>query len=252
MLTGKYKLKIADSPEYLDFGMGAWEMQLPSEFEGEYPVDLIYTAQFYAGFVPDDLKLLVDGFKGAQYRLRINGAPVDETPERSFLDAEIKALPVKKYFVTGENTVELKLTARKKSDGLVDLLKLTGTFSVEERDGKEYIAAPANSFEPGDWIKQGLPYYSGSVTYTAKIDIPAGWAGKQAFLIADVGTDVLECRLNGKTAGIRLWKPYRVDLGPLEVGENTIDLKVTNTLMNMLEASRTPSGLFAARIEVLS
>jgi hypothetical protein len=251
ILTGKYKLKVADSTEELDSGMGAWEMQLPSEFEGVYPVELTYTAEFFADFVPEDLKLLVDGFKGEKYELRINGMPVDETPERSYFDAEIKALPVKKYFKTGKNIVELKLTARKKSDGLVDLLKLIGTLSVETHDGKEYIAAPVSSLKPGDWVKQGLPYYSGAVTYTAKTNIPADWKGKKVFLDADIGTDVLEVRVNGKAAGIRLWKPYRIDLGELKTGENIIDIKVTNTLMNMLEASKTPSGLFAARLEVM-
>ena len=251
LLNGRYKLKIGGSSEELDFGMGAWEMQLPSEFEGEYPVDLTYTAVFYADFVPDDLAILVDGFKGERYLLSINDRPVNQTPQRCFFDSEIKALPVHTYFTPGENTVELALRVRSKSDGLVDLLKLTGSFSVESREGRQYIAPPVTSLVCGDWVGQGLPYYSGAVTYCTEIDVPAAWEGKETYLCADIGSDVLECFVNGKTAGVRLWKPYRLALGQLKPGNNTIGIKVTNTLMNMLEGSKTPSGLFSAKIEAV-
>jgi hypothetical protein len=39
--------------------------------------------------------------------------------------------------------------------------------------------------------------------------------------------------VNGRSAGIRAWRPYRFDLtGALKPGRNTIQVKVANTLAN--------------------
>jgi hypothetical protein len=59
--------------------------------------------------------------------------------------------------------------------------------------------------------------------------------------------DVLDVLVNGQSAGIRLWAPYQVDLTEfLKAGDNTLELRVANTLVNMLEAVERPSGLAGA------
>jgi len=247
-LTGDYTLQVAG--HILPFGMGAWELQLPFEWEGGYPVELKYEATFHAAYIPADLLLMIDGFKGKKYTLQVNGKKVTTKPVRSYLDAEIKTVPVAKHFVVGENKVLVTITARKKSDGLVDLLKVIGSFAVAERDGVQVLTQPVATLRLGDWVTQQLPYYAGSVTYEIPVDIPAHWAGKTVYFDADIGTDVLDVQVNGQSAGVRLWKPYRLDIGALLTpGQNMLAVKVTNTLANMLNAARIPSGLFSARLE---
>jgi hypothetical protein len=135
------------------------------------------------------------------------------------------------------------------------LLKVIGSFAVEEREGREYIVPPKRELALGDWVCQGLPYYSGGVTYEIPLDIPGDWVGKTVYLDADTGADVLEAwvypgNLDGKHAGVRLWKPCRLEIGSLlQPGPNKIFIKVTNTLANMLSAARTPSGLFSVKLE---
>jgi hypothetical protein len=59
--------------------------------------------------------------------------------------------------------------------------------------------------------------------------------------------DVLEVMINGQSAGVRLWAPYQVDVTDLlKTGENTLELRVANTLVNLLEAVERPSGLSGA------
>jgi hypothetical protein len=56
--------------------------------------------------------------------------------------------------------------------------------------------------------------------------------------------DTLEVLVNGQRAGVRLWQPYQVELtGHLEPGENTLELRVANTPINLLEAVPRHSGL---------
>jgi len=59
--------------------------------------------------------------------------------------------------------------------------------------------------------------------------------------------DVLEVVVNGQSAGIRLWAPYQVEItNLLKSGENTLELRVANTLVNLLERVERPSGLAGA------
>lgn len=245
LTTGK-----ADYNSWYDMRMGAWEMQLPMERDDStYPVDLWYVTTVEADIVPEDLKLMIDGFKGAGYTLYVNGKEVTETPVRSYLDAEIKTVPLKNYFVKGTNWITVRLTVTKKSDGMIDQLKIIGTFSVEERDGKDVICPMFTELEMGDWVTKKLPYYSGTGYYTCKVNLTEEQVQKHIVLNAKVGKDVLLVKVNGQDVKTCLWNPYVADISAfVKPGENEITLGVVNTLMNLLQATRNPSGLFEARI----
>ena len=59
--------------------------------------------------------------------------------------------------------------------------------------------------------------------------------------------DVLEVIVNGQPAGVRLWNPYQVEITSfLKPGENILELRLANTLVNLLEAIERPSGLTGA------
>jgi hypothetical protein len=56
--------------------------------------------------------------------------------------------------------------------------------------------------------------------------------------------DVLEVTVNGQSAGVRLWAPYQMEITDfLKPGENMLELRVANTLVNLLERVERPSGL---------
>jgi hypothetical protein len=235
---------------FYDFRMGAWETQLPEERdEAVYPVRLWYVTDIYADYVPDDLKILIDGFKGSDYRLLVNGKPITAEPFRSFLDAEIKEVPAADSFKKGRNTIAILLTVNKKSDGMVDLLKLTGTFAVSERNGRETICAPVDAIQTGDFTIQGFPYFSGTMEYFREFELPETFIGCKITLKADPGTDVIEADINGIQAGVCLWKPYEIDITKLvKPGKNRISVRVVNTLFNILEGVKQPSGLFDIKL----
>ncbi|MGF7141821.1 hypothetical protein HNQ56_000231 [Anaerotaenia torta] len=264
LLTDLWKMKLDDGnvdaaglaqPDYdfsgwMDMRMGAWEMQLPEERdENTYPVALWYVTEFHADYIPGDLRLMIDGFKGSAYELYINGKRMTETPVRSFLDAQIKEVPLRGYAAAGRNTVAVKLTVTKKSDGMVDLLKVIGDFGIKEDDGREIITRPVNAVTFGDWTKQGLPYFSGTGSYTQTIVLDEETCRKALLLTAEVGTDVLEVYVNGELVKTCLWRPYEAEISAyVKPGENEICLKVVNTIINLLEGTRNPSGLFHAEI----
>jgi len=99
----------------------------------------------------------------------------------------------------------------------------------------------------GDWTTQGYPFYSGTGIYRAEINVPAKYLEGRLFLEVGCGDDVLEVTVNGRPGGVAPWHPYRLELtGLLNAGKNIVELKVTNTLINILEGVQKASGIFGA------
>lgn len=251
LAIGHYKMTVEDSEDFLtadyddsdwlEVEMGPWEPQLPYERdERTYPVPLWYRAEFEVRDLPANPRLMIDGFSGTAHRLFVNGHEIKDEGRRSYLDAEIKEVDVP--LKEGRNVVAVRLVANRQTDGMLDLLKIIGDFAVE--DGA-IVSAPGQA-SVGDWTQQGYPFYSGTGIYRATVDLPTEYVGTgRVWLEADCDEDVLEVSVNGGEPKIAPWHPYRLDVTEdLREGENTVEIKVTNTLINILEGEARRSGLF--------
>src|SRR5690606_35654911 len=111
-------------------------------------------------------------------------------------------------------------------------------------DGDRIVDRPAR-IRTGDWTAQGYPYFSGTGVYRGSVDVPSEWLGSgRVFLEADCGEDVLDVRFNGGDSRVAPWHPYRIEVtDDLREGANDVEIRVTNTLMNILEGIKHPSGL---------
>ena len=131
--TDQYAAPAFNDSNWLDVTLGAWEMQLPAERDmATYPVTLWYRTTFDLLYLPPSLGLLIDGFSGSKYRLFINGKKVNSKGKRSSLDAEIRRVEIGKYVQDGKNSVAVQLTVQRRTDGILDLLKITGDFSLKK------------------------------------------------------------------------------------------------------------------------
>jgi hypothetical protein len=243
-----YKQTSAGSIRWLPMVPGAWSYQLPAEPDEPYPIPVWYRIRFQAGYLPPSLNLIVDGFAGSDWQLFVNGSEVRTEPVRSPIDSQMGAVDIANQLTLGDNLIALRLTVTKATDGLLDLLKLTGHFSLERQgDGSYRLAEPRKSLQPAPWTSQGYPFYSGRGLYRRRFRFPTGYEGKRVFLEPEMTDDVLEVTVNGQRAGTRLWEPYGMEITNLLNGdENTLELRVANTLVNLLEAVERPSGLAGA------
>jgi hypothetical protein len=91
----------------------------------------------------------------------------------------------------------------------------------------------SSKIQLGSWVDRGLPYYSGSAVYEKEIEIPAQYAGRKLTLdLGEVGV-AAEVRVNGKSAGERVWLPFAFDItGMVKPGRNKIEIVVANTMEN--------------------
>lgn len=232
---------------WLEVTLGAWEMQLPQERDEQfYPVPLWYRTSFNAEWLPEQLNLLIDGFSGSSHRLFVNGHEVTAAGQRSKLDAEIREIDIRPLVQTGRNVVAVRLVAERRTDGILDLLKITGRFALASGSAGWQITAPAPAIRPGDWCRQGYPFYSGTGLYTARLEVPSAWLDGRLYLQVDCGEDVLEVTVNGGAARVLPWHPYELDVtSEIKTGTNRIELRVTNTLINLLEGVPKKSGIFS-------
>jgi hypothetical protein len=190
----------------------------------------------------------VDGFAGSEWSLYVNNEQVKSTPVRSEVDGQMKAVDITPYVRQGENLIALRLVVTNPTDGLLDLLKLTGDFSLKPQSNGEYWMVPARtSLSPLSWTLQGYPYFSGRAVYRKRFELPESFQGQRVFIDPAMEDDVLEVLVNGESAGVRLWAPYKMEITDfLKAGENVLELRVANTLVNLLEAVERPSGLAGA------
>jgi hypothetical protein len=224
---------------------GAWSYQLPAEPNESYPIPVWYRIAFEADYLPPTVNLIVDGFAGSEWALYVNGEQVKSTPIRSQVDGQMKAVDITSHLHKGENLIALRLVVTSPTDGLLDLLKLTGDFSLATQgDGAYRMTAPCTSLEAQPWTKQGYPHFSGRAIYRKRFDLPESFTGQRVFIEPAMDDDVLEVLVNGQSAGVRLWAPYQMEITDfLKPGENTLELRVANTLVNLLERVERPSGL---------
>jgi hypothetical protein len=89
----------------------------------------------------------------------------------------------------------------------------------------------------------GIRYFSGTGTYSQKIDAPADWLKSGADLWLDLGVvkNLAEVAINGKSLGIAWNPPFRINLkDALKQGENIIEIRVTNLWVNRLIGDQQP------------
>lgn len=234
-----------DDSGWLPVVPGVWSYQLPAEPDRAWPIPVWYRIAFEVADIPSRLHLVLDGFAGEDHRLFLNGQQVTARPERSPFDSQMRwvELPGVRE---GRNVLAVRLTLTGATGGLADRVKLAGDFAVAGEPDRPRLARPAAAARPASWVGQGYPFYSGVGVYRHRFTLPAGTGapGARWFLEVPMRDDCLEVTVNGSPAGVFLWDPYVAEVtGLVREGGNEIELRVANTLSNMLNADRRPSGL---------
>jgi hypothetical protein len=235
----------AEPDGWVQVGHGAWSYQLGAEPARAYPIPVWYRAAFDVDVVPSRLELVIDGFDGADHRIGLNGAEITAAPVRASFDAQMRSVDLTSQVREGRNELAIRLVVEGPTGGIVDRLKLMGTFSLAgSADGGWRIAAPAEELSAAPWTDQGYPFLSGTAAYRRTFELPAGFTGHRVFLEVPTQDDVIEVSVNGRPAGVRTWDPYVVEVTDLlDEGSNELSIAATNTLANLLNAVPRPSGL---------
>ena len=90
---------------------------------------------------------------------------------------------------------------------------------------------------------EGVRFFSGTATYTKRIEASREWFKNGGQLWLDLGEvkNLAEVSVNGKPLGTAWKKPFRVDAtGAIKPGGNALEIKVTNLWVNRMIGDRQP------------
>lgn len=97
-------------------------------------------------------------------------------------------------------------------------------------------------------VKDGYPFYAGCVSLTNEFVLGEADEKQQLrFSLDGIYASAAEVYINGIKAGDLNWEPYSVRVqGPLQAGINTIELRLFNSLRNLLGPWHRPAGEIGA------
>ncbi|MEI6212240.1 MAG: hypothetical protein WCR06_11515, partial [bacterium] len=179
-------------------------------------VTLAYTFDCHA--IPSgDLYLALE--EPQTFRVALNGHAITTTAECGWwVDCSLRKLPVNSAFLKlGANEIVLECDYAETHPGL-EIVFLLGNFGTAVNDTAVALTAAPAALKIGDWVQQGLAFYSGSVAYRCALDLKTA-PGERVFVrvpeYRGVGVRVL---VNGQAAGIIGWEPNEVEITPLLAG----------------------------------
>lgn len=148
---------------------------------------------------PEECRLALE--RPELYEAEFNGVPIAPLPDAWWVDRSLRLLALPRaLFVQGRNRITLRTAYHAGMPGL-EYRYLLGEFAVGEN---AVLTAPPQTLVRGDWTKQGLPYYSGNLTY--RFDLPDGTADGT---VLELGPGVEPQCWYSSTAARRRWPPGR-------------------------------------------
>lgn len=195
-----------------------------SGFKAHFPF------QIKGDFLPSQLRLVVEWPQ--LYKVSCNQQVIQPLQDEWWLDHSFGVFDISGYLKPGENTITLEAEPMDIHAEL-EPVYLTGDFGLAPAE-KGWIITEPEKLELGSWRTQGMPFYSGSVSYTKKFSVEENGLNHKVKLNDWSGT-VAEVYVNDAKVGIIGWKPYEMDItGKLKTGENIIEIVVVGSLKNLL------------------
>jgi hypothetical protein len=161
--------------------------------------------------------------------LTLDGRPVNARPTGWWVDEAIRTvrLPALKK---GRHVITLRLPFTRKSG--LEWCYLLGDFGVALAGRHARVIAPVRQLAFGDWTRQGLPFYTGNVTYHATLTgtghplaLQFKWPrGLKAADAPLTRVPVVRVALDGQPVGVVALAPFRIELGRVTKGRHRLDL----------------------------
>ena len=173
-------------------------------------IELSYT--FEVKSIPSgDLFLLIE--QPLLYKVFVNGTRINASTECGWwTDKSLRKIRLDSSMLWGgKNEIRLTCDYDENHTGL-EIIYLHGAFGAQVRSTNVAITKMPSSLRLGNWVNQGLPFYSGSLSYSRTISAKL-LRGQRLFVLVPSYCGVaVRVLVNGKSAGLIGWKPNEVDI----------------------------------------
>ncbi|MFC1719284.1 glycosylhydrolase-like jelly roll fold domain-containing protein, partial [Candidatus Poribacteria bacterium] len=231
-----------------------WKVQLLTQGDWLY---YDYTTHVRIDSVPESLNLLLDDIEsrgsfmmGMSFRIYINDQEISAEPGGHYIDPKWRTFDITGKVQPGQNRIRLRFTNQSwagEPKAMTIPPKLLGNFAlVSDGDSGYRISVGKSQIQSrSSWTDQGYPFYSGAAIYTQQVTLDEEFlSDEQVWIELTEVADMVEFIINGTSTEVHPWPPYRCEIRSLlSPGQNTIALKITNSMQNFLEGKAKPSGL---------
>jgi len=161
------------------------------------------------------------------FRVSLNGVPVNHTAETGWwVDLSLRKLPLDTALLRlGINELVLECDYAETHPGL-EIIYLLGNFGTAVNGTAVAITAQPTTLQLGDWVPQGLAFYSGSVSYRRTINLKADKGQRTFIRIPEYRGIAARVLVNGQQAGIAAWEPNEVEVTGLAEGSADVQIQL--------------------------
>lgn len=196
-----------------------------------YPKDSGFTCRYH--FIISDpfdaLEAIIE--RAELYHVAVNGQPIHSTGAPTWLDENMRRIPISRALRPGHNVLEID---RHPHHSLAEIAPLTlvGDFSAMPNE-KGFTLSPSRPLKLGSLQAQGRPFYAGSVDYTFTFKLKSAACG--ITITADIAESPLAHMAIDDTP-IGCLNRQGVLSCPIDLGagSHTLRLRVYGSLKNQL------------------
>ncbi len=226
----------------------------------------VYRARFDSEVVPTDTRLLLDGLAVdkvwkqstiVNFEVLVNGETVGRSTggrgnlaiegmePGDYLDRYIYEADIDGLIVEGPNVVEVRTAGQLyETPNLGHPIIVVGRFAVVGGRARPKLVAEPAILDGSGWDAQGYPYFSGIGVYRQTVKLTPAQRNCRLFVEMERPGDLCEVIVNGRSCGVRAWEPWSVEITRAVGGPtNEIEVRVANSLQNLLVHEPKPSGL---------
>jgi hypothetical protein len=228
----KVRLKVWEDSGLGKFiGIQPWALK-EKNVKLEKPLEFRMQAKFQSEVEGKRVFLVLE--KAELWKLSVNGTLISTDTEDWHWDKQFGKIDISDAVKIGENTIEL--TCQFGLDVPVEDLYLVGNFGVKELSDTKYVVTDEPSLlRNGDWVKQGYPFYAGTMRYKALFHLEKKPNRNERVLIRlpEAKGTLFLIRVNGKGPIPICWHPLETDVTKLVRGnQNELTIDVVSSLRN--------------------
>lgn len=207
-----------------------------------FELDTSYAARatFTLKELPAVLELVID--PQDEKIITVNGTPLSPNRTECVWDRTNVIYDLKEQVAAGSNQIVIQSHIPGWGATHMPVFAvLRGCFGLDSE--RNIMALPDVQNVPGSWTEQGFADYSGTGIYSKLVQLDDLQFEGSIHVSVEGCRDIVELWCNGVHRGTSMWNPHYFNVsGQLKPGENRIELRVTNTLANLMERS-VSSGL---------
>ena len=162
-----------------------------------------------------------------QATIWINGRQISNQTDGWYVDECIQTVPLP-VLQPGEIIIEVEIPFELRS--CTEWCYFLGDFGVTVQGKFVTVTKKPEKLAFGDAVHQGLPFYTGNITYHTAYTEPIG--AQRTLQISQYAGALVKVSVDGNAPQIAALAPYCVSLGFMEKGEHSIDITVFGTRVN--------------------